>query len=60
MYGEVRFYEKVALNMGFEHEDIILFESLTAKETTEALVHVVCKALLKSIHIRIENSELFY
>lgn len=39
MYGEVRFYEKVALNMGFEHEDIILFESLTAKETTEALVY---------------------
>ena len=39
MYDEVRFYEKIALNMGFEHEDIILFESLTAKETIEALVY---------------------
>ena len=38
-YDDVRYLEMLALSMGFEHEDIILFESLSAEETGQALVY---------------------
>ena len=31
--------EKLALMMGFKHEEIIMFENLTEKETRQALVY---------------------
>ena len=39
MINDVKHLEKLALTMGFQHEDIILFESLTAYETYEALLY---------------------
>ena len=38
-YEDVKHLEILALSMGFEHEDIILFESLTKEETIQALVY---------------------
>ena len=39
MYNEVKHLENLAITMGFDHEDIILFESLTTMETVEALIY---------------------
>ena len=39
MFDEVKHLEKLALTMGFQHEDIILFDNLTYTETNEALAY---------------------
>ena len=39
MFDEVNQFENLALKMGFQREDIILFESLTTIETVEALIY---------------------
>ena len=39
MYNEVKHLENLAITMGFEHKDIIMFESLTTMETVEALIY---------------------
>ena len=39
MIIDAKHLEKLALTMGFQHEDIILFENLTYSETNEALVY---------------------
>ena len=39
MFDEVNHFEKLALTMGFQHEDILLFESLTVMETVEAFIY---------------------
>ena len=39
MLNDVRHLEKLALTMGFQHEDIILFDNLTHEETNNALVY---------------------
>ena len=39
MLDDVKHLEKLALTMGFKHEDIILFENLTTDETHEALAY---------------------
>ena len=39
MYNEVKHLENLAIKMGFNHEDIIMFESLTTMETVEALIY---------------------
>ena len=38
-HEDVKHLEKLAILMGFQREDIILFESLTADETEQALVY---------------------
>ena len=38
-FEDVKNLEKLAILMGFQREDIILFESLTADETEQALVY---------------------
>ena len=35
---DVVYFEKLAIKMGFKHDDVILFENLTAIETWQALV----------------------
>ena len=39
MDEEVGKLEELALLMGFQHEDIIMFENLTERETRQALVY---------------------
>ena len=39
MLDGAKHLEKLALTMGFQHEDIILFKNLTAVETFEALAY---------------------
>jgi len=39
-YEDVKYLEKLAHLMGFKHEDIVLFDSLTYSETEQALVYV--------------------
>ena len=39
MLDDVKHLEKLALTMGFQHEDIILFDNLTDIETLEALAY---------------------
>ena len=38
-YEDVKYLEKLAHLMGFKHEDIVLFDSLTYSETEQALVY---------------------
>ena len=38
-YEDVKCLEKLALSMGFKHDDIILFDDLTKHETLQALVY---------------------
>ena len=42
-YEDVKILEELAISMGFQHEDIILFESLTKDETLQALAYGKCK-----------------
>ena len=42
MNYEVENLEKLAVMMGFDHSDVIMFENLTADETLEALVYGLC------------------
>ena len=46
MDKEVENVEKLALLMGFEHEDIIMFENLTATESHQALVYGPYRSLI--------------
>ena len=39
MLDGAKHLEKLALTMGFQHEDIILFKNLTSFETLQALVY---------------------
>ena len=49
MLDEVKQLERLALTMGFQHEDIILFENLTTYETIEAILYRLLFSFYKKI-----------
>ena len=67
MFDEVNQFENLALKMGFQREDIILFESLTTIETVEALIYGwqnigLCKqhkTLFYIIYVKIKLQKIF-
>ena len=49
MLDEVKQLERLALTMGFQHEDIILFENLTRYETIEAILYRLLLIFIKIV-----------